>query len=111
MLYICISHNRENWVTKVKNILYRYGFGEVFIAQEVGDETYFMSVFKQRISDCAKQEWYGEITASSKLDNYCTFKSLLEPEKYLNVIHIRKFVKALSRFRVSNHYLEIEKGR
>ena len=30
---------------------------------------------------------------------------------HLNFTHIRKFVKALSKFRVSNHCLEIERGR
>ena len=38
-------------------------------------------------------------------------KSLLEVEKYLNCINVDKYIVALSRFRCSNHALNIECSR
>ena len=48
--------NRITWARNVKNLLYRYGFGFVWISQDVGDENYFMFIFKQRLMDNALQE-------------------------------------------------------
>ena len=51
------------------------------------------------------------INKSNKLSTYCTFKSLLEPERYISVISNRKLLTALAKFRCSNHTLSIEYGR
>ena len=99
------------WVTYVKEILYKYGFGIVYVQQDIGDIDNFMNLFKQRLSDCCTQEWHADVTLSSRLSTYCTFKSLLEPEKYLYCINIRKYCVALAKFRCSNHKLQIEIGR
>ena len=48
---------RTNWVTSVKNILYRYGFGFVWISQEIGNVELFLMSFKQRLIDCNTQNW------------------------------------------------------
>jgi hypothetical protein len=37
MLYQADVNGKQNWVTHVKNILFRYGFGFVYISQEVGN--------------------------------------------------------------------------
>ena len=47
----------------------------------------------------------------SKLDTYCTFKSLLEPERYLYCTNIYVHRKALAKLRCSNHNLAIDKLR
>ena len=59
----------------------------------------------------SKQDWYGKIQITDKLFKYATFKSILEVEKYLNCINVNKYKVALSRFRCSNHVLNIECGR
>ena len=71
----------------------------------------FLSEFSQRLKDCARQIWHEDVESSPRLRSYRTFKSMLEPEKYLSSVHIFKFRTALSRFRCSSHILEIEKGR
>ena len=40
---------RINWVTQIKSLLFRFGFGYVWIAQNVGNLNSFIQVFKQRI--------------------------------------------------------------
>jgi hypothetical protein len=102
---------KNTWVTHIKNLLFKYGFGIVYISQDIGNIDLFIINFKQRITDCCYQEWCESLNNSSKLSSYCSFKSLLEPEKYLFCITVRKFKIALSKFRCSNHKLEIEAGR
>ena len=111
MLLKLDENGRVNWVTNVKNLLYKYGFGFAFISQEIGDINIFVLNFKQRLIDCSKQDWHSELSNSSKLSTYCTFKTLLQPEKYLYVIEVKKFSRALAKLRLSNHCLEIENGR
>ena len=82
-----------------------------WISQNIGDINIFLTTFKQRLIDCSKQDWYGKIEITDKLYTYATFKSLLEVEKYLNCIYVNKYKVALSRFRCSNHVLNIECGR
>ena len=100
-----------NWVYNIKNLLYRFGFGHVWLNQGVGSTSLFLSEFSQRLKDCAGQNWHHDLELSARLRTYCTFKSMLEPEKYLTVVNIPKFRIALSKFRCSSHVLEIEKGR
>ena len=64
-----------------------------------------------RMTDIAKQTWSNEISTSSKLSTYKEFKTLSNPEKYLQVINNYFIHKQLTRFRISNHQLLIEEGR
>ena len=63
------------------------------------------------MSDIAKQTWSNEISTSSKLSTYKEYKTLLNPEKYLQVINNYFIHRQLTRFRISNHQLLIEEGR
>ena len=92
-------------------MLYTSGFGHVWFSQGVGDVKEFLLLFKQRISDIAFQEWPEKISTISKLTTYSQFKSLLEPEKYLNVIQIDKYKVAMTRLRCSCHTLSVERLR
>ena len=71
----------------------------------------FLKSFVQRISDIYGQKWFLDINESPKLSTYSQFKSLLEPEKYLNVISSFWARKQLAKFRRSNHDLATENGR
>ena len=64
-----------------------------------------------RMTDIARQTWSNEISTSSKLSTYKEFKTLLNPEKYLQAINNYFIRKQLTRFRISNHQLLIEDGR
>lgn len=101
---------KHTWATCVKDLLTRNGFGHVWLEQGVGDINSFLSLFKERAIDNYKQEWYGLMHDQSKLSLYCTYKSMLEPEKYLLYL-THKYIRALARFRSSCHKLEIEVGR
>ena len=55
--------------------------------------------------------WWSEVIKSPKAASYALFKSEICLEPYLSQIKNVKHIKALSRFRLSNHELMIEKGR
>ena len=101
---------RITWASSVKNLLFRYGFGIVWFEQQIGDPGTFLLNFTQRIKDCYRQEWHYGLNNSPRLEVYCTFKSLLEPEKYLSFLSYRK-KKVLADFRCSTRKLNVELGR
>ena len=54
-----------------------YDFGYVWIAHDVGNEIYFLKLFKQHMIDSSLQKWRPDINNSSKTVHYRCFKSLL----------------------------------
>ena len=55
--------------------------------------------------------WWSEIVKSPKAESYALFKNEIRIEDYLCQVKNTKQMNALSRFRLSNHDLMIEKGR
>ena len=102
---------RQNWVSKIRNLLFTYGFGQVWIAQGVGDNGMFISEFKQRLTDCMTQRWHADITESFQCDTYKQFKSLLNVEKNLCIDIPFSLRKAFARLNCSSHKFNIELGR
>ena len=94
-----------------KELLFRFGFGYIWIVQDVGDDTLFIKTFKRRIIDCFSQKLHGDIVSSPKANYYQHYKSLLTVEQYLSIDLSYKLLKVLSNFRCSTHGLMIEKGR
>ena len=72
---------------------------------------YVFNRINNRVKDCSLQTWHDEMTSMPKLRTYVTFKSLLEPEKYLSCVYPAKFRISLSKFRCASHKLNIETGR
>ena len=74
MLYALDESGKKTWTTIVKDFLFRYGFGFVWINQGVGCINGFLKVFKQRLKDCRLQAW-NELGMSTSLivrDSLCT---------------------------------------
>ena len=102
---------RHTWASNVRSLLYMYGFGYAWIAQEIGNEKIFVSQFKVRLTDCMKQNWHSDINESSRCDSYKEFKTLPSVERYLSMDMRFYLRKAFARFRTSSHKLSIEIGR
>ena len=71
--------NRITWTTRVRNLLCRYGFEYVWVAQGVGDMDSFITFFEITLRDNLLQEWYSDINDSSKAYHYKNFKCILRP--------------------------------
>ena len=76
---------RRTWASNIRELLFTYGFGYVWIAQGVGNETNFIQLFKTRIKDCYLQIWKSNLDNSPKALHYKYFKSDLYSEPYLDI--------------------------
>ena len=102
---------RQNLVSKVRNLLFTYGFWYIWIVQDVGDIGMLISQFKHPLTDCMTQRWHADISESSRCDTYKEFKLLLNDGKYLCIDIPFSLRKAFARFRCSSHTFNIELGR
>ena len=100
-----------NWASKVKHILYSYGFGEHWESQEVIHHVAFIQAFTQRVQDCELQLWSTDIQDMQKLRLYSKFKITREEELYLSLSIPRRLRSNLARYRTSSNCLETEVGR
>ena len=111
LLFNMDIQGQTNWVTDIKYLLTRNGFGYVWYNQKVNNDKLFIKVLIQRLKDQFVQVWSSNISNSSKLLLYRNFKNTFEHEVYLDVLKIRKFRSAMAKLRTSNHDLNIERGR
>ena len=95
----------------MKRLLFQFGFGFAWIADELGDTNAFLSLFTQRLTDCSYQTINEDINTTPKAITYKLFKTNLNPETYLSIDIPYLYKKILSNFRCSGHNLMIEKGR
>ena len=102
---------RVTWATKVRILLYKYGFGEVWFNQGVAHTQIFIMKFRKRLEDCYLQEWHDDINTSSKLSLFSIIKTNYDLEPYLQCIRYKSLYRILAKFRISNHQLSIETGR
>jgi hypothetical protein len=108
----CID-GKTNWLSKIKEMLFQYGYGWIWEAQSIPETFNLVNEFRQRIKDCELQCWATDVKSLPKLRTYCLFKETREEEFYLSSeISIPHRLKSqLARFRTGNHCLEIEVGR
>ena len=67
---------RITWVTHLKQLLFQFGFGYAWLANEVGDTIAFTKLFKIRVVDCAIQTLNEKVNKLSKTLYYRIFKTL-----------------------------------
>jgi len=111
ILFNLDSAGRHTWATNIKLLLYRLGFGHVWLSQGVGNINMFLCILKQRLTDINIQDWSTNISNMSKLSSYRTYKHDLVPEIYIYCVNYYHNRKALSKLRCSNHRLAIERLR
>ena len=83
MMYDLSKNGRINWASKVKNLLYRYGFGIVWEHQYVYDTNRFLKDFRTRLHDCYYQNWNSIVEEMPKLRLYKQYQLNYGTEKYL----------------------------
>jgi len=81
------DRGKVTWATKVKDLIFRNGFGNVWEAQKVGNKKNFLRIFKQRLIDCSMQNWSSKLSDSGRFTVYRSFKSSLVLENYFEIIH------------------------
>ena len=64
-----VKCGKRNWVFNVKRILDIYGFSDVF-NNPAYNPVLILSLLKEKMVDCFKQEWFSHIRDSSSLILY-----------------------------------------
>ena len=104
------SFDKSNfWAINVKNILFKNGFGYIWVNQHLGIDKSFLSVFKSRIKDIFFQNNQVEISNLSINRLYRHLNN--DSNKYLFSFPNNYIRIALTKLRLSSHHLMIEKGR
>ena len=104
------SHTIVNWVSKVRNLLCSYGFGEAWYNQGVVDVNLFLVLFKQRAIDLYLHDWFFNLENSNKALLYRNINVYFRPSLYLTVISNIQHRLALTQLRTRNHKLHVETG-
>ena len=105
------ADNSNTWSSKVKSLLEKSGFLDVWLFPESVDITKFVKIFHKRLRDIFITEWKQRMGLSSSLDIYRDIKSSFELTPYLLLIKNRKFRNVITKLRLSLHQLNIETGR
>ena len=90
----CISldaQGKNNWFSKVRLTLFRFGFRCVWQNNGVQAINVFVRCFKQRLIDNRWQDWNSRIDASDRFSFYRQFKTNHVQATYLSV-DINKFI-------------------
>ena len=106
------------WCTHVGSLLKSVGMENIWDEQKllvsVDNFKQLKAGFKNELENCYAQKWIKEINDIDRhpiLRTYIGFKNKFCQEKYIERLNIRKYQRAISRFRVSSHRLGIETGR
>ena len=95
------SVGRKTWASYVRILLTTYGFGYAWLSQDIGNIPYFLSLLKQRLEDCGKQNIFSNIIESSRLVHYKNIKSLISLEYYVSNIRNRELRRYICLLRLN----------
>ena len=93
------NNGKRCWASEIRIVLYKYGFGYVWLNQGAQSVNGFIKCFKQRLMDCSWQNWESHVSNSDRFSFYSTFKSTFGQETYLSVDINRHIRTVLIRFR------------
>ena len=105
------NENVQNWTSLLKDLLFKNGFGNVWIEQNVSDPKSFLIAFETRIKDIFVQ---NNNTLIQDVSEHRLFRHIDHPHilaSYLSFISEDYVRIALSRLRLGSHNLMIERGR
>ena len=103
------NDNVTNWVSLVKNMLFKHGFGNVWVQQYVPNENSFLSIFTQRINDISLQTCNENI---NNVSDHRLYKHLgVETASYLTKINERYLRNAIAKIRLGSHNFYNERGK
>ena len=95
--------------TLYSNMLKKYYPSETNL--QIAIPNYNTTTIVNKIKEKYQEFWKHKMTNSSKLSFLCTFKSEYKMEQYLTTIKNPNIRKTFTQFRISNHKLEIERGK
>ena len=99
--------NQATWLSKVKHLLTRNGFGDVWQFPESVSAKLFLAVLKTGLIDNYLQELRERLTISIYLTLHRELNANFEISPYLKILCYWKHRTALAKLRLSSHSLNI----
>ena len=111
--YIKNSDLVSSWTSQLRDILNKHGLGNLWHTKDSNPSSRnrLSAIVHQRRIDCNNQKTLTTLQSQPKMRSYCLFKNAVDMEKYLSEIKDIKKRVAITKFRLSDHKLEIEIGR
>ena len=100
MLALQGQNGKTCWATEVRELLFRTGFGYVWLNQGVNDVSCFLKAFKQRLFDMFVGEWSSTIRNKERYVLYNVVTDGFGKASYMQDIDIYCFRVALSQLRL-----------
>lgn len=97
------------WLSYIEKMFIELGDIASFKSRRTISDAYIKWA-KCQLKDVYISQWFAKLSALSKCDTYCMFKSTFGEEKYLFDLPSDLAI-SLCKFRTSNHKLEIERMR
>ena len=95
------ERGKRNWVSEIRDLLCKNGFGYVWMYKGVGDTSAFCNIVRERLCDSFKQNWSAKLVNSTNFECYSSFKNVICAELFLYDITFGiHFRNALIRFRL-----------
>ena len=92
--------NTHGWCYKLKNMLDKGGYSNVWLDQGTVNINSFVKSFKQRLIDINWQDWHAKLTEKDRFSSYRLFKADHNRENYLSLITVSKFRRIFTRTRL-----------
>jgi hypothetical protein len=108
--YSLTEKGKECWASRVKLMLFQYGFGEAWYNQGVGSEVSFLRLFRQRVQDCFEQNWHDTVMSTDRLGMYSAIKQTFGKEKHLIDIEA-KYRSPLLKIRAGVSWIKVHRLR
>ena len=105
---------QSEWIASVKFLLQYLGLENYFRNPSAVNKNQFKTVCKAKLKEIIVEQWdmyMDNIGDGNKLRFYKTFKNHFGREPYLDLLSDFQLRKIITKFRCSDHKLEIEKGR
>ena len=101
----------ENWASKIKETLCRYGFSEIWVKQEVRGQGEFLKEIRKRMVREYNVLWAQTLYSSERYSFYRSFKTFRVREGYLYILDKKVFRDIYIRFRMGYTNLYVHKYR
>lgn len=105
------SKNEPCWALGVKNMLFTYGYGDIWEAQMVDSTEGFTAAFRQRLIDSDRQSWHMDVITFGSLRTYKLLKERLDYEAYLNMGLSIECQNMITRLRGGLLNIRVNSGR
>ena len=102
---------QSEWMSSVKFLLGHIGLSSHFDNPQMVKTEAFAKICLSKLKEIVIRQWHHNIANTGKLRFYKLFKTKFRRENYLDNIPNFQLRRCITKFRCSDHRLEIETGR